>query len=596
MSKLRPILLLSIWIVRPVSLWPHEDRTLWHLADVLKAATEKVDQDDTSLTSARLELEMLQALNKTRIELRPQLNILSFSNPLFLAASLGGSLSINRRTAPSPVNLALARLGVVQAEVRHLSNRLTAQIEATHQFFALAEAQELEQANCAAWAEQNAGREKVKQLAAFKRITNLDVARFEQDTIGLESACLDAQGQAQAAALALVRITGANLAADQIAVSTDDLIQVSTSSKLPAVDDLVSLALNSREDLKAVSEHLAQLTVRRKKFRPQFDSVSVGYGYLETPIKGGLDAKELLGGNTGHLDGGFYLPLRNTGVDAATSTFLQARFNEIQRELENMKIALRREVEANVQRSSLASARLKIASKKAALAKELHTLTTIRENEGLQSESDELWARREWANTAAEAKRVEFDWKESTLTVLALCEPEKVAVGTQGRPDQAILETPNITRLLADDDETVGMDLKSIDSNLRAASSPVAASTSAPTDARTTAQIQGAPARAIPDVMEYVPPHVIKQKLVTESGGKGSLVVRETSVPVQVKIDEFGHVREAIVLKNDNPFSGTNPILCSRAMDAAKEWTFEPARMHGKAIPSLYTIEFKFLP
>src|SRR5579883_746998 len=440
MSKLKLMLLLAIGMARPLSLWPDEHQAVWHLADVLKAATNKIDQDDTSVASARLELEMLQALNKTRIELRPQLNILSFSNPLFLAASLGGSLSINRRTAPSPVNMALARLGVVQAEVRHVGNRINAQIEATHQFFALAEAQELEQANCAAWSEQNASREKVKQLAAFKRITKLDVARFEQDTINLASACLEAQGQAQAASLALVRITGANLTADQVAVSTDDLIRVSTSAELPAVDDLVRLALNSREDLKAVAEHLSQLSASRKRFRPQFDSVSAGYGYMETPIKGGLDAKELLGGNTGDLNGGFYLPLRNTGVDAATFAFLQARFNEIQQELENTKISLRREVEANVQRSLLASARLKIAGKKAALAKELHTLTIMREKEGLQSESDELWARREWTNTAAEAKRVEYAWKESALTVLALCEPEKVAVGQQGRLDEAIVE------------------------------------------------------------------------------------------------------------------------------------------------------------
>src|SRR5579875_291534 len=596
MSKLRLMLLLAIWMARPASLWPDEHRTVWHLADVLKAATNKIDQDDTSVASARLELEMLQALNKTRIELRPQLNILSFSNPLFLAASLGGSLSINRRTAPSPVNMALARLGVVQAEVRHVGNRINAQIEATHQFFALAEAQELEQANCAAWAEQNAGREKVKRLATFKRITKLDVARFEQDTISLESACLEAQGQAQTASLALVRITGANLTADQVAVSTDDLIRVSASSELPAVDDLVTLALNSREDLKAVAEHLSQLSVSRKRFRPQFDSVSAGYGYLETPIKGGLDAKELLGGNTGHLDGGFYLPLRNTGVDAATFAFLQARFNEIQRELENTKISLRREVEANVQRSLLASARLKIASKKAALAKQLHTLTTIRENEGLQSESDELWARREWTNTAAEAKRVEYEWKESALTVLALCEPEKVAVGQQGRADEAILETPKITRLLADDEETPDLEFTTGNSDLHPVSSPIALSSSAPPAAPAPAQIQRASVRAVSDVVEYVPPHVIKQKFVTAADGKGSLVVRETSVPVQVKIDEFGHVREAIVLKSDSPSSDMNSVLCSRAMDAAREWMFEPARMRGKAIPSLYTIEFKFLP
>ena len=596
MSKLKLMLLLAIGMARPLSLWPDEHQAVWHLADVLKAATNKIDQDDTSVASARLELEMLQALNKTRIELRPQLNILSFSNPLFLAASLGGSLSINRRTAPSPVNMALARLGVVQAEVRHVGNRINAQIEATHQFFALAEAQELEQANCAAWAEQNAGREKVKRLAAFKRITKLDVARFEQDTISLESACLEAQGQAQTASLALVRITGANLTADQVAVSTDDLIRVSASSELPAVDDLVTLALNSREDLKAVAEHLSQLSVSRKRFRPQFDSVSAGYGYLETPIKGGLDARELLGGNTGHLDGGFYLALRNTGVDAATFAFLQARFNEIQRELENTKISLRREVEANVQRSLLASARLKIASKKAALAKQLHTLTTIRENEGLQSESDELWARREWTNTAAEAKRVEYEWKESALTVLALCEPEKVAVGKQGRADEAILETPKITRLLADDEETPDLEFTTENSDLHLVSSPIALSSSAPPAAPAPAQIQRASVRAVSDVVEYVPPHVIKQKFVTAADGKGSLVVRETSVPVQVKIDEFGHVREAIVLKSDSPSSDMNSVLCSRAMDAAREWMFEPARMRGKAIPSLYTIEFKFLP
>jgi hypothetical protein len=399
----------------------------WQLRDILRLTAQKIDQDDSSVKNARLELEMLEALNKTRVELRPQLSLLSFSNPLLLAASLGGSLSINRRTAPTPANMELARLGVVEAEIQHASRRINAQIDVIHQFFILAQAQGLATQSCETWQQEKAGRERVERLVALNRMTKLDVIQFDQEMIDLESDCAEAGSQARSAALTLGKLAGITIATGNAELAVADLRTVAIPSALPPVDSLLKRLFETREELKDLPEHIAQLASPHRAAKLQFDSFSVGYGYLknvvgETP----LTNQYLLGGNITHLDGGFYLPLRNTGADAATRSFLQARFEGLQHDLEAVKFTLRNEVEMDAERTSIASARLKIARERAALASEVQTVVAVRKSQGLQSESDEIKTKRASALAFAALMRVELEWKRQFFTIMALCEPENI--------------------------------------------------------------------------------------------------------------------------------------------------------------------------
>jgi hypothetical protein len=92
--------------------------------------------------------------------------------------------------APTPGVLGILRLGNAPALV-----------EATHRFFALAEARDLAAESGDTWQQQKNGRDKLEHLIALKRITELDLIRFEQDALTLESACVEARAQARAAAL-----------------------------------------------------------------------------------------------------------------------------------------------------------------------------------------------------------------------------------------------------------------------------------------------------------------------------------------------------------------------------------------------------------
>jgi hypothetical protein len=66
------------------------------------------------------------------------------------------------------------------------------------------------------------------------------------------------------------------------------------------------------------------------------------------------------------------------------------------------------------------------------------------------------------------------------------------------------------------------------------------------------------------------------------------------SIPldVRVKIDAHGRVVSAVPVSK--PHSGVESFLAARAVYAAKQWRFEPAREDGKAVPGTEIIHFVF--
>jgi TonB family protein len=63
-------------------------------------------------------------------------------------------------------------------------------------------------------------------------------------------------------------------------------------------------------------------------------------------------------------------------------------------------------------------------------------------------------------------------------------------------------------------------------------------------------------------------------------------------VDVQVKIDARGHVTSAVL--PEKPRAGLEAYLAERAVEAAKQWRFAPAREAGKAVAGEQTIRFTF--
>jgi hypothetical protein len=66
------------------------------------------------------------------------------------------------------------------------------------------------------------------------------------------------------------------------------------------------------------------------------------------------------------------------------------------------------------------------------------------------------------------------------------------------------------------------------------------------------------------------------------------------SIPldVRVKIDAHGRVVSAVPVSK--PHTGVESFLAARAVYAAKQWRFEPAREDGKAVPGTEIIHFVF--
>ena len=113
-----------------------------HLREVMEAAGRYASTEEARLQLLRSQAKFLETQNKTRVELRPSLGLLSFTNPLLLAANLGSSLTIGKRGAPTPAALQSAWFDVLTAELSAEHARTEAQAAAARAFYALLEKQE----------------------------------------------------------------------------------------------------------------------------------------------------------------------------------------------------------------------------------------------------------------------------------------------------------------------------------------------------------------------------------------------------------------------------------------------------------------------
>ncbi len=95
-----------------------------------------------------------------------------------------------------------------------------------------------------------------------------------------------------------------------------------------------------------------------------------------------------------------------------------------------------------------------------------------------------------------------------------------------------------------------------------------------------------APVADSPDVP--VPPRPVRKILPVRQASAGSAGLTPIGVTVQVSIDRQGNVIEAHAVQS------TSPYWSARAVEAAQQWRFEPATLHGQSIPSISTIDFRF--
>lgn len=99
------------------------------------------------------------------------------------------------------------------------------------------------------------------------------------------------------------------------------------------------------------------------------------------------------------------------------------------------------------------------------------------------------------------------------------------------------------------------------------------------------------PVVAPPAIPAYVSARPLKQVKPNKDLFSYSNSFRPTTITVQVRINERGHVVGAHLIGND---SGNDAILAASSIAAAKQWIFTPATLHGKPVSSDHTILFRF--
>jgi TonB family protein len=70
-----------------------------------------------------------------------------------------------------------------------------------------------------------------------------------------------------------------------------------------------------------------------------------------------------------------------------------------------------------------------------------------------------------------------------------------------------------------------------------------------------------------------------------------TLASQAGQITVQVTIDESGRVRDARLVETAGKASG---LVASAAVTAARQWAFQPATLHGRAVAAEHRIVFDF--
>jgi hypothetical protein len=135
---------------------------------------------------------------------------------------------------------------------------------------------------------------------------------------------------------------------------------------------------------------------------------------------------------------------------------------------------------------------------------------------------------------------------------------------------------------------------------------PPQTSSTATKSANNTNGIAGSPAEAPSSVRgsistngmssaaaSYIPPRPLKWTAPNAKSLGLSKMAAATDVQIKVRIDDSGHVTAAHALLDGSPH---DEALTGAVTAAVKQWIFEPAKMHGKNVPSEETVVIRVGP
>ncbi len=358
------------------------------LEQALTAALERSRTEDARVGLAYGQLDYLESQRKFKIELRPNLGWLAFSNPALLASNIGSSFLIHRFRRPDSLAMQGARFDVLAAEIGQERRRLDTQVETAQAYFALLDRQQDEERARTLWEHRREDRERISQMLNVSRVTMDDYARFEAGLADIEAEVIEAEAQRNTAAIELARLTGYKGRVQDLRAADVDSAGGTQEVSLSA-DAMVEMAIARRRELTVLRNKLEELpagpSVDR---RVQVESAGAGYSYIgqDLATAGGTSAEGFtLGGHTGRGDFGLSINLRDTGEKEASAAINAARRRVLTLEIESAEDVIRDEVETAWYLAEASRRKLKIAGTRRDLLKQMLDSVEVRARHGLAS-------------------------------------------------------------------------------------------------------------------------------------------------------------------------------------------------------------------
>ena len=391
----------------------------WELDQAIHAATSKHGVQDYDVDIARARRRLLEAMNQRRLELTPQVGLLTLTNPALLATSLGAGL-LWRQNAVSPFLILSAELDVIAAEMSLRRWRFQREIDVTDRFFELSRYQRVAKQACLAASGAEARRREVTAQFSLARLTRADVLQYEREILDRQVECRQSERQMQSAARNLAVLIG--VAADSLQVAEAPEQRLKIDYPMQPVEHLVQVAMLHRSEPELLRDDLA--TLRRKveaARKPGAFQFGLRYSYLGQQSSGVSGSGYLLGGHSVLPEVSARISLRDSGEFNAEKQVLLLRISRLNQEAQEIEQEIRARI-SDIQ-ASFESWRDEIqwARRRLALSSEHRGITAARQRAGLESTASLRSVEDNERRAGMEVVQLEFEGTSKIAAILSIC-------------------------------------------------------------------------------------------------------------------------------------------------------------------------------
>lgn len=387
----------------------------------LEAAVAWADASETAQLAGQAQLQLLEAMNRTRLELRPQLGLFSFSQPALLASSLGSWLTVRRPAAETTFALQAARLDLLAAELEGARVKLRTEAQVARRFAEALQWQRLATEICAGVEELNRRRPGIEKLVAVSRLTLVDRNSFDLELAERQLACSEAKAQQSLALKELAALAGLEPGAGDVRLEEPTLPDLGQDFEIAPAARLVQAALQWHSELGGLRERITEAA--RKVGEPSRlapESLSAGYAWVSEAAGTMAPGSYLLGGHTLHGQIAWSFSPRASERDAWRQV-LAAKLRGLEVRWQGMQKELRDEIERCRLLTLGARERFRITARQRELAFECRKLVETRLSYGIGDANALRDAERELARAHTAFIRAREQLRSQLFTLMALC-------------------------------------------------------------------------------------------------------------------------------------------------------------------------------